>query len=148
MVYVEAAYVRLCHRCGSGTVCRNIATVSVTVTGPEAVILRLRRSWSGQIRSYGYACLGCDSGRHRLRAGLAPYPGAEWIDWGDVGVQNYFSFELPYGSAYYVWVYAYNSAGWSDPSNLGFVILDGPPSLQVAPSTLNLKVGEAGILHH
>ncbi len=76
--------------------------------------------------------------------GYAPYPDASWYESADVGLQHYFSGEMPYGSAYYVWVVAYNTVGWSDPSNFESFIVDDPFPLQVTPSALHVKAGEAG----
>ena len=62
--------------------------------------------------------------------------------WGDVGRQRYFQFELPGGSAYSVWIYASNSFGRSDRSNIESFVLGGSLPLVVNPSDLNLKTGE------
>ena len=62
--------------------------------------------------------------------------------WGDVGLQRYFWFELPGGSGYYVWIFAYNSVGWSDPSNIESFVLGGSLPLVVNPSSLSVKTEE------
>ena len=61
---------------------------------------------------------------------------------GDVGRQRYFQFELPGGSAYSVWIYAYNSVGRGDRSNIESFVLCCSLPLVVNPSDLNLKTGE------
>ncbi len=73
----------------------------------------------------------------------APYPGGEWYVSADVGLQSYFSVELPEGSAYYVWVHSYNSAGWSGPSNTEW-FAPVTPALQVTPTFLTVEAGKTG----
>jgi uncharacterized protein (TIGR02145 family) len=56
----------------------------------------------------------------------APYPNASVIYDFDMGTKTSASFDLPYGSAYYVAIRASNSAGLSDWSNIEYFELSTP----------------------
>lgn len=63
------------------------------------------------------------AGAEGYRLFYAPYPSASPIDSIDLGNTNTLSVVLPSGAAFYVAVKAYNAAGSSDYSNIGYFIV-------------------------
>lgn len=56
----------------------------------------------------------------------APYPYIDYVATMDMGNLTYLSLDLPEGSAFYISVKAYNTAGTSDFSNVEYFIINGP----------------------
>ena len=111
-------------------------TVAGTGTIPAAPVLSV--STSGLKVTVSWDAVGGATG---YIFAYAPYPDAGFYGSGDVGLQRYFSFEMPHGSAYYVWIHAYNSVGWSDPSNMEHFALYG-----LSASTYTNSMGQTFVL--
>ena len=73
------------------------------------------------------------AGANDYRLFYAPYPGAESINYTDVGNRNRVSYELFQGAAYYLAVKAYNGQEYSEYSNIEHFVIPSGSSPPVAP---------------